>query len=155
MCGCFFLIIFVPIVGDCLGSKSRLTPPPPHPPHTVSSVCEHLWRFILILMYLFCQAIQMPFYKFTKQQPQFFYITSGPKNCIKQKKPASKWHPIALHERWVCFFVQTTVLFWNPSYYYGDIVKENDHHYYLNAKNKYLGVTGVTIKLHKNELRAQ
>ena len=34
MCGCFFLIIFVSIVGDCLGSKIKV-----HPPY-VSSVCK-------------------------------------------------------------------------------------------------------------------
>ena len=77
---------------------------------------------------------------FAKQSECFFINSLGnsrnfwhyqwPEEFIKQKKPAIKWHQIALYERWICFVyfsVQTTVLFWNPSYYYWDIVKENDH----------------------------
>ena len=95
-----------------------------------------------------------------------------PAEFIKQMKPASKWHQIALYERWmwlffclffVCFCfcfclflffggwggVWTTVLFWNPWYYYWDIVKENDHHIWM-SKIGYLGITGVTKKLHQS-----
>ena len=34
-------------------------------------------------------------------------------------------------------------------YYSGDIVEENDHLSFWSAKNRYLMVTGVTIKFHK------
>ena len=100
---------------------------------------------------------------FAKQSECFFINSLGnsqnfwhyqwPEEFIKQKKPASKWHQIALYERWMCFVyfsVQTTVLFWNPLYYYWDIVKKNDHHHIWMPKNRYLGTTGVTKKLHKS-----
>ena len=34
---------------------------------------------------------------------------------------------IGLKNEWVC--VQITVLFYNPLYYYGDVVNESDHHH--------------------------
>ena len=81
-CGCFAQILFVSIrdvwlflpdhirlkFRRLLGFKNQCSPPMFH------QFAKHLWRFILILMYLFCQAIQMPFYKFTGQQPKFFTL---------------------------------------------------------------------------------
>ena len=125
MCGCFFLIIFVSIVGDCLGSK-------------IKSIYE----------VLFCQAIQMLFINSLGNSRNFLH-NQWPEEFIKQKKPASKWHQIALYERWMCFcsnyrtILKSIVLLlryckrkWSPSY--------------LNAKNRYFGMTGVTKKLHKS-----
>ena len=44
----------------------------------------------------------------------------------------------------------TTVLFWNPWYYYWDYYCKRKWSSYLNVKNRYLGMTGVTKKLHKS-----
>ena len=48
--------------------KSRFIPPIFH------QFAKHLLRFILILMYLFCQAIWMIFHRYTRQQPKFFTL---------------------------------------------------------------------------------
>ena len=96
MCGCFFLIIFVSIVGDCLGSKIKV-----HPPY-VSSVCKAFMKiYFNSYVFILPSNLNAFFYKFNRQQPKFFTL------------------PVA---RRIFFFL-------NPSYYYWNIVKENDHHH--------------------------
>ena len=98
MCGCFTLIIFVSIVGDCFGSKIKVHPPPPPPPY-VSSVCKAFMKiYFNSYVFILPSNLNAFFYKFTGQQPIFLHY-QWPEEVIKQKKPASKWHQIALYER--------------------------------------------------------
>ena len=83
-----------------------------------------------------------------------------PAEFIKQKKPASKWHQIALYERWMVFFF-FFFFFGGGGGGGGGVRGVNNRiilksmvlllrHYkrkwssYLNVKNRYLGMTGVT-----------
>ena len=95
-----------------------------------------------------------------------------PAEFIKQKKPASKWHQI-LYERWMWlgfsffffwFFFFFFFFFWwgvgvgvcvNNRIILKSMVLLLRHckrkwSSYLNVKNWYLGMTGVTKKLHKS-----
>ena len=115
-CGCFAQIMFVSVrdvwlflpdhirlnIRRLLGFKNQGSPP--HPPCFISlqSIYVDLFQFWCIY--------------FAKQSKCFFFINSlgnsrnflyyqWPEEFIKQKKPASKWHQIALYDRWVCFFL--------------------------------------------------
>ena len=86
-----------------------------------------------------------------------------PAEFIKQKKPASKWHQIALYERWMWVFWG---FFFFLFFFFGGggvnnriilqsmvlllIHCKRKWSSYLNVKNRYLGMTGVTKKLHKS-----
>ena len=102
VCGCFFLIIFVSIVGDCLGSKLKVHPiPPPY----VSSVCKAFMK-IYFNSYVFILPSNLnAFFINSLGNSRNFLHYQWPKEFIKQKKPTSKWHQIALYERWMCFFL--------------------------------------------------
>ena len=97
-----------------------------------------------------------------------------PAEFIKQRKPASKWHQIALYERWMVFFFffffffflggggVGLFFFWfffwwgvNNRIILKSMVLLLRHckrkwSSYLNVKNRYLGMTGVTKKFHKS-----
>ena len=144
MCGCFFLIIFVSIVGDCLGSKIKVHPPMCH------QFAKHLWRYILILMYLFCQAIWMLFFINSLGNSRNFLHYQWPKNLLTEETGKYMTPNSIVWKMNVCVFLfkllyilQSIVLLlrhcnikWSPSY--------------LNAKNRYLGMTMVTKRLHKD-----
>ena len=63
MCGCYFQIIFVSIVGDCLDSKSRF--------NTLQCISEDLFQFLCIY---FAKQYKYLFYKVTGQQPEFLTL---------------------------------------------------------------------------------
>ena len=96
-----------------------------------------------------------------------------PAEFIKQRKPASKWHQIALYERWMFFLLLLLLLFgvffggggWVFFFFFWwgvnnrIILKsmvlllrhcKRKWSSYLNVKNRYLGMTGVTKKFHKS-----
>ena len=83
MCGCFFLIIFVSIVGDCLGSKIKV-----HPPY-VSSVCKAFMKiYFNSYVFILPSNLNVFFYKFTRPQPEFFTLPVARRIvlniCLKQ-----------------------------------------------------------------------
>ena len=105
---------------------------------------------------------------FAKQSKYFFINSLGntrnlwhyqwPAEFIKQRKPASKWHQIALYERWMWFFLFFFCFFgWgvNNRIILKSMVLLLRHckrkwSSYLNVKNRYLRMTGVTKKFHKS-----
>ena len=96
MYGCFFLIIFVSIVRDCLGSKIKVPP-------FVSSVCKAFMK-IYFNSYVFILPSNLnAFFINSLGNSRNFLHYQWPEEFIKQKKPASKWHQIALYERWMGF----------------------------------------------------
>ena len=141
--------------------KIKVPPPPPplcfislhHRPRPICfiSLQSSLWRFILILMYLFCKAIWMLFFINSLGNSRNFLHYQWPEEFTKkQKKPASKWHQIALYERLMSFFCSNYRIILKSIVLLLRHCKRKWSQSYLNAKKRYLGMTWVTKKLHES-----
>ena len=123
----------------------------PPPPYMFHQFAKQLWRFILILMYLFCKAISMLFFMNSLDNSRNFLHYQWPEEFTKkQKKPASKWHQIALYERLMSFFCSNYRIILKSIVLLLRHCKRKWSQSYLNAKNRYLGMTWVTKKLHES-----
>ena len=132
-----------------LGLKNQGSPP------YVSSVCKAFMKIYFNYVFILPSNLNTFFINSLGNSRNLWHY-QWPAEFIKQRKPASKWHQIAWKMN-VFFFFFFFFFLWgvNNRIILKSMVLLLRHckrkwSSYLNVKNRYLGMTGVTKKFHKS-----